>query len=95
MEIKLTKNITCSKELKGEAECSNIIVDKIQTPNLKLRAENENDTVHGFVGIKHIQGAHEILIVIYETDELPNTRHSSTLKRPIPMPTRQAIEELV
>jgi len=85
------KNIVCTDNIK----CSDEIVGKLENPNLKLHANTETDNVNGSVTIHHKQNDHEITIEIYDIDQLPNNEHLSTLKRPIVIPTKQALEALL
>ena len=85
------------------SECSDLCLDALQHgPNFKLKGDigvqpTDEDIRHGSVSIKHRMppDAHEIIIEIYEQDELPDVRlvegvlagRRTTLKRPTVMPT--------
>jgi len=91
MIYKFVKNISCTKSI----ICALTIQNKLENPNLKLHADNETDTVNGSITIRHIQGAHEIIIEIYDNDQSPNTDHKSTFKKPVPIPTKNQINALL
>ncbi len=85
------KNLTCKDSLK----CSQSILTKIETPTLKLHADNDTDTVNGSVSINHIPKKHRIWIEIYDSDQPPNNEHASTFKKPSQIPTRTQLEALL
>ena len=68
--------------------CADSILSKLETPTLKLMARKPDDVVNGSVTIYHLPKKHIITIEIYYRDELPNTNHESTLKRPVAIPNK-------
>ncbi len=79
-----TKNITCTDIM----ACALLIQDKLETPSLKLHANKQTDIVNGYISIIHKQNAHNILIEIYDNNQLPNRYHKSTFKKPQNPPTQ-------
>lgn len=67
--------------------------------DFKLKADKEDDTLHGAVTIQHFPDRLVVHVDVYEQDEPPEKpkdvfdRHyrKSTLKRPARMPTREEI----
>jgi|LULF01.1.fsa_nt_gb hypothetical protein len=94
MKFHIVKKINCS-DIKP-AECSDRLLEKLQSLNLKLKADNDTDTVNGSLTINHVPEAHEIEIEIYEHDEKPNEGlhpyKKVTIKKPKKKPTLKEIE---
>ena len=90
MIIEIEKNMSCSIP----AECSDNILEKLKPLGLKLKAENENDTVNGYISCTHGK-THKITIGIYEQDEKPSNTHNLTHKKPTKIPTEKQIEKLL
>jgi len=57
--------------------------------DFKLRADGENDIVHGSVAIKHDSppAQHEVTVNLYDADEDPCEGHQTTFRRPDNMPS--------
>lgn len=93
MEYKIIKKMDCSDLFK----CSDLILEKLAPLNLKLKADKENDTLHGSVSIDHTKNHHVITIVLYEHDEKPNenSRHDTTLQKVKNLPTLEEIKNLI
>ena len=91
IKYEIIKNMTCSNSF----ICADNIMSKLENPSLKLHAENENDSVNGSITIHHLNNNHKITIEIYDTDELPNSQHKSTLKRPNVIPNKTTLEALL
>ena len=92
MHILHHKVIDCSSMT--PVACSDLLLVKLlHGPTFKLRADMPTDTVHGSVTIAHNTppNPHEIIVEIYEVDEPPAPNHPSTLKRPAPMTSEDAI----
>jgi len=93
MKITITKNTRCPSD-KSPAQCSNIIVNKLQLKfSCKLRADKKTDTVNGYVTIDHTPNNHIIEIHFYETDESPNKKHLTTMKKLSLIPSIKQCEE--
>ena len=91
VKINIIKDIVCTNSI----QCNDGLRLKLETPALKLHADNENDTVHGSISILHTPNAHRITVEIYENNENANEKHSSTLKRPVTIPTKKQVEALL
>ena len=87
-------------------ECSDACLVALQHgSDFALKADNPTDTVHGNVSIVHNDPpeAHIITVNVYDSDEDPTAQmvhgqlegRQSTLKRPAPMPTEQAIKDRI
>lgn len=61
----------------------------------KLKADNPFDTVNGYVSISHGALEHVYTVIFYDSDELPNSEHSTTLKKPLVMPSKADVEGLL
>ena len=90
-KYEIIKNMTCTNSL----TCILNMLQKLETPILKLHADNENDIVNGSITVLHEQNNHKIEIEIYDIDELPNDKRKSSLKRPTVIPTKKVIEALL
>jgi hypothetical protein len=89
MIIEIQKNMSCSDSIK----CSDNIVKKLKPLGLKLKAENENDTVNGYISCTHGK-THQIIIGIYEKNE--KCKYSDlTHKKPAKIPSKNQIEKLL
>ena len=77
--------------------CSDLILEKLAPLNFKLKADKENDTVHGSVSIDHTKNNHVITVVLYEKNENPNenSRHDTTLQKVKNLPTLEEIKNLI
>lgn len=76
------------------SQCSDAILVKLgHGPAFALRADTPLGVVHGSVSIAHHQPPepHVIVVEVYERIERPNDRHTTTLVRPTPMPSRADI----
>ena len=79
----------------GDFTCSNNIIEKLKPLGLKLMAANPTDIVNGFVSIDHRPNHHLIRIEIYTENEAPSSHHSSTLEKPITVPSENQIKSLL
>ena len=107
MRVIHTKVIDCSAM--AAAACSDLCLAALgHGPNFLLRTEGTRviladntvridglGPVHGAVTIAHNlpPALHEIWVDVYEQDEGPTKERRSTLRRPVPMPTDQAIRD--
>ena len=65
------------------SQCSDAFVDMLKMEGLKVKADNETDTVNGYLSIEsHDKLKHRLHIVIYDKDEAPSQKHLSTFKKP-------------
>jgi len=73
--------------------CSDLIVGALNGDSLKFMADTEDAVVNGSVTISHNDAPepHEIMIIMYEEEELPNEEHASTLRPANPMPTEEEL----
>jgi predicted kinase len=96
--------LDCSAML--PTECSDACLVALQHGvAFALKANAPTDTVHGTVSIVHNDPpeAHIITVNVYDADEAPTAQmvhgevvgRQSTLKRPDPMPTEQAIKDRI
>ena len=87
-------------------ECSEAILVALEHgTGFLLKTNTPTDIVHGSVSIVHTDPPepHIITVDVYETDEAPTATmvhgelvgRKSTLKRPDPMPTEQAIKDRI
>jgi len=90
-----TFEFTIKKKCTKFDKCSDEIIEKLKPLGLKLRADNENDIVNGYVSMVHAPNNHSITIAVYEETENPNAEHLTTLKRPSKVPTQNQIEKLL
>ena len=88
----IVKKIDCSKI--KPAECSDQIIEQLKTLGIKLRGDNETDTVNGHLDIDHEKNNHFIKICICEEDEEPNNYHRFTFKKPLKIPTSKECSAL-
>jgi len=89
--------------------CSNNCCDKfVKQLGLKIKADNETDTIHGSISIDHGFGLYDIkgnytqannvlrphtfIVRIYTKTEQPNFEHRSTLQKPSKIPTQKDCE---
>jgi len=82
--------IDCSDRL----ACSDSIMAGLgHGPDFKLRADTSDDIVNGFVTIyhNHAPDPHEILINLYDEEELPNGEHETTFRPANPMPIEEEL----
>lgn len=77
------------------SRCSDKIIEKLKPLDLKLIANNPNDTVNGSVTILHIGTTHHIRIEIYKENEAPNPEHLATLEKPLTIPSDEQIKSLL
>ena len=97
MIIEFEKKLKCSKEDNGYLVCSDSILDKlkIKFPNLKLRAENKTEKVHGFIHIFHAEKSddHLIKIILYDVTgkDHNNANHPRALKYPETFPSKSQL----
>jgi len=85
------RNMTC----KIPCDCSDKIAVMIETENFKVVAQNETDTVHGYISINHIAGKHKIDVYIYDSDEKPNSKHASNQKKSISKPSKSILNRKI
>jgi len=73
--------------------CSDLIVDALNGESINLRADESDSVVNGSVSINHNHAPepHEIMIVLYDEEELPNETHTTTLRPANPMPTEEEL----
>lgn len=79
-----------------DSTCSDWVLAKLgHSPTFKLKADNENDTVHGAVMIRHSvpPEQHLIRIEIYESDDSPKQGRKSFLKKHVNPPTDDEIRD--
>ena len=96
MRIMYSRVIDCSGMT--PAECSDLFLVAIEHgPFLSFRADTPSSVVHGAITIAHNNPPtpHEVWVDVYENDQSPIGGRRSTLKRPVPMPTEQAILDLL
>ena len=81
--------IDCSDKL----ACSDLIVVALNGDSLKFMADTVDAVVNGSVTITHSHSpeAHEIMINLYDEEELPNAGHTTTLRPANPMPTEEEL----
>lgn len=102
MQVFHTLVIDCS--MMTETECSDLCVEALgHGLGFRLKCDKPDDTVHGGVTILHCPPPtpHEFMVEVYEADAAPTARmergrmvgRESTLKRPLVMPTEQAIRD--
>jgi len=104
MHIEHEMVMDCS-EMTQEA-CSDICIEALTVghgSDFKLKADTEDDIVHGFVTIVHNDPPlpHEYTVEIYEVDEPPTAKlvhgelegRLSTFKRPETFPTEQVLKD--
>ena len=102
MNVQYQKVIDCTAiEL---SVCSDSLLEALgHDTDFNLRADAVDDTLHGSVTILHNDPptAHEIAVNVYDADEASTAvlvhgawvGRQSTLRRPDPMPTEQAIKD--
>ena len=96
MEFIIKKHIDCSK-IKN-SECSDLIVEKLISAGLKLRADKIDHIVNGHLIIDHNLGLfkqHTIYVTIYEKNEKAGHQHHTTFKKPSKFPTLKEIKKLI
>lgn len=94
MKVFYSRAIDCSGMT--SAECSDRCVAALgHGIGFKLRADEPDDEVHGLVTIAHTEppALHEIIVEVYERDELPVEGRESTLRRPVEMPTERTLRD--
>ena len=88
----ITKKINCDNI--KYSECSDNIIKKLSSLNLKLVANNETDTVNGYLHIIHGK-PHQIKIELYEKDDKPDPKHKTTFQKVKNLPTLEEIKKLL
>jgi len=92
MIFNITKKINCDNI--KYSECSDNIIKKLSSLNLKLVANKETDIVNGYLQIIHAQ-PHQIKIELYDKDEKSNHHHKSTFQKAKNLPTLEEIKKLL
>jgi hypothetical protein len=76
--------------------CSDRLLDALgHGVDFKLRADNEDDTVHGFVTVLHNSPPepHEVIVDMYDADEEPCAEHKTTFRCPDSMPSTADLQQ--
>jgi hypothetical protein len=76
--------------------CSDSLLDALgHGDDLKLRADVENDVVHGSVTIIHNPPPipHEVTVNLYDTDEEPGEGHQTTFRCSDNMPSTSELKQ--
>lgn len=89
INLKSAKKSIISIDVKGMI---NKVVQSFGVINVKLEALDDTDEINGFVSVDEKDG---ITVGIYEADELPNSDHKTTLKKPTVVPTLATIDEMI
>lgn len=90
MKYIINKKLSCDKCV----ECSDILREKIENKfNCKLMANNEKDTVHGYITIFHEKNNHIITVEFYDQDKTRN--NLATFKKLSKIPSESEIKEII
>jgi len=90
----ITHNVVIDCSAMGAADCSDrCSIGLGHSPDFKLMADTPDDVVNGSVTISHNHAPepHEIMIVLYDEEELPNGEHETTFRPANPMPTEEEL----
>ena len=90
-----TFEFTIKKKCSHCESCSDEIIEKLKPLGLKLRADNDHDSVNGYLSMIHENNNHRIIIGIYEDNENPNWEHTTKLIKPTKFPSENQIGKLL
>ena len=109
MKVTFTKKIKCEKNEAGYLLCVNKMIEnlKIKFPNLKLRAEDKTEKIHGFLDLIHSNNAekengiiatnHKIKVIMYEKSGIDHNdmKHERAIRYNETFPTEKELKEAI
>ncbi len=89
--MKIEKKLSAIQNTKEKAE--QLLIDLESATGKKLAATTENDVVDGYI---NVFSDGRVEVYFYDSDEIPNTKHKTTLRKHIPTTAQiQQIKDVI